>query len=793
MHVGKQPDGSFLVATGQRIESDTISFDGRPIDLAMHPSGKFFAVLKNGSVFLCTTTGIIPGSDVKTAAGPAYHGCIWSHDGSKLFVSLASGSVQEFKLDGEKLVSDALINLSEPSSKVNPAPGGLAASSDGKRLYVACANLGVVVEINLETKKRVREYKVQCTPFDVKLSTDEKIMVVSNWAGRDAEKDEEQAESGAVGVLVDERGIPSSGSVSLVDLDTATRTDIPVGLHPAGLAVDGDLVYVANAGSDSISEISLKERHVTKIIPVKWKNKQIYGSQPSAIVIYGDRLYVCDGTDNAVCEIDRVRGRVLGFRPAGFFPVAIGLTNNGKIACVVNTKGNGSVKRTVIGKPGNAHDFQGTVSIINLEQPLYAATEQVATNNGWRTAKSTLNPDLDVYKGKIKHVLYIIKENRTYDEVFGDMPQGNGDKSLCGIGERITPNHHALAHEFALFDNAYVCGTNSAEGHQWALEGLGNDYIERFYGGYTRSYPYDGRDAMAYSTGGFIWDAAAAKQKSIRIYGEFCAASLAKIDPYPKTWLDAWKDRQSGSNRIKIKAATSVVGMRKYIHPRVLCWPILFSDQWRADEFISEYNKFSKEDKVPNLMLLTLPCDHTAGTSPDYPKPDSMVADNDLALGRVVEAISKSPQWKDTCIFVMEDDAQNGVDHVDGHRTVCMVISPYIRKGVVDSTMYTQLSILHSIELMLGLKPLARLDAMSTPFTACFTDEPNLRPYIVRANRVKLDDMNPPLKALSGQRKYWAEKSVSLDWSDVDSADWYWLNRILWHSSHGYDKPYPKM
>jgi hypothetical protein len=358
-------------------------------------------------------------------------------------------------------------------------------------------------------------------------------------------------------------------------------------------------------------------------------------------------------------------------------------------------------------------------------------------------------------------------------------------------GREVTPNHHALARQFTLFDNAYVSGTNSAEGHQWAVEGLANDYVERFYGGYSRSYPYDGGDPMAYSTGGFIWDAAAKKKKTVRIYGEFCQEELARFEPRKPTWQEAWQDRQSGANRFSVRAGTSVVGMRRYIHPEVICWPLNFSDQWRADKFIAEYQQFSQQNRVPNLMILTLPGDHTEGTNPGFPKPRSMVADNDLALGRVVEAVSQSPQWKETAIFVMEDDAQAGPDHVDGHRTVCLVISPYTRRGFVDSTLYTQLSILRSIELMLGLDPMTKFDALATPFNACFADTPDLRPYRALPNRVPLDDMNPPLRALRGAERRWAEKSLSLDWSDVDTADWYWLNRIVWHSLHGTETPYP--
>jgi hypothetical protein len=315
--------------------------------------------------------------------------------------------------------------------------------------------------------------------------------------------------------------------------------------------------------------------------------------------------------------------------------------------------------------------------------------------------------------------------------------------------------------------------------------------MERFYGGYSRSYPYDGDDAMALSEGGALWDAAAEKGLSVRVYGEFADDDRAKITPEPKDWMDAWKDRQAKTNRFKVKAVTTVNGLRKFLHPEVICWPLLMSDQWRADKFIEEYERFSREDRVPSLMILTLPSDHTEGTSPRYPKPASKVADNDLALGRVVDAISHSPQWKETCIFVMEDDAQAGPDHVDGHRTVCLAVSPYTRRRYVDSTLYTQIAIARSIGLMLGFPPMNTFDAGAVPFTSCFTDTADLTPYAVKPNRTPLGDMNPPLSALGGQELFWARKSLSLDWSGVDTADWHWLNRIVWHSLHGMNTPYP--
>ena len=395
-----------------------------------------------------------------------------------------------------------------------------------------------------------------------------------------------------------------------------------------------------------------------------------------------------------------------------------------------------------------------------------------------------------MYTGAIEHVLYIIKENRTYDQVLGDMPQGNGDPKLCDLGLKITPNAHALAAQFTLFDNAYVTGTNSADGHAWCTQSIANDYLEHFYTGY-RTYPDDADCAMGISEGGFLWDAALKKGKTLRDYGEAADDELAVFTPTVKSWLEVWKDRKSGRHRIQTSVNTRLASLRPYLHPRVVYWPLLQSDQERADLFIGEYHRFSRQDRVPNLMILTLPCDHTEGRDPNYPKPQSMVADNDLALGRVVEAVSHSPQWRHTCIFVIEDDAQAGYDHVDGHRTVFMAFSPFVRRKFVDHSLYNTCSMLRSIELLLGLDPMNRFDALTPPLAACFQETPDYTPYNVRQNQIALDDMNPPKSEQTGKELYWTNRSLALDWSAPDRADPHTLNQVLWHTIHGVDTPYP--
>jgi DNA-binding beta-propeller fold protein YncE len=787
LRLGRQPDGSFIVSTVQRIEPGSIPFFGRPIDMALHPSG-VMAVLDHHSVVLISQNRILSVFPLRHSAG--FRGTLWSPDGKRLYVSMAEGYVQEMEYAGGKLAFGRRIEVKPEGAKRNPRPGGMAITRSGARLFVAVADRNAVVEINLTSGRLAREYSVQNLPFEVKLTADERTLIVTNWGGREATDDDDQATSGNAVIVVDPHGASASGTVSLIRRESGTVKRIDVGLHPTAIAVQGDSAYITNAASDSLTEIDLVDQRVRRTLPIKWGNMRLFGSMPCALAVRNGTAYICNGGDNAVCEMDLESGRVRGFRPAGYYPLAIALTSDGKRAFVLNTKGNGSVIRTMRGWAGSAHDFQGTVTTLDLNADLTAATGRVAANNGWNRDRSALRPRLAVYNGAIKHVLYIIKENRSYDEILGDMPQGNGDSRLSFLGENVTPNHHAIARQFTLFDNAYVSGTNSADGHQWSTQALANDYLEHFYTGY-RTYSFDGTCPMSISSAGCLWDAALKKGRSIRDYGEFCDAKMATFTPPVKTWLDVWKDRVSGRRAIETRAGTRIESLKPYIHRKVLCWPLLQSDQDRADLFIADYNRLSKSRRVPNLMFLSLPCDHTEGRNPGFPKPQSMVADNDLALGRVVEAVTKSPEWKNTCIFVIEDDAQFGLDHVDGHRTIYFALSPYTRRSWVSHELCNTVSMIRSIELMLGLDPMNRFDALTPPLAECFTDTPDLTTYTAVPNRIPLDSMNPPATALKGQELYWTKRSLALDWSDLDRADPKTLNQIIWHTVQGMKTPYP--
>jgi len=792
VQMGRQLDGSYVVSSGQRVEGDGFTFQGRPTDIAMHPSHKFIAVLaerkKSGDktkVFLVDQNGYIKDSVATVGTQPGYHGLKWTPDGKTLIAATKGPDLLFFSYSNGKLKVEDTFTL--PGA--NPVPGGMAITKDGNFLFVACVNLNAIVEVNLLSRQRVRTFPVEQMPYSIRLSKDESKLIVTNWGGRYPTHGERTSLSEDNPIVVDDRGIPKSGTVSIVDRKTRIATSFEVGLHPCGIVIAENRAYVANAMSDSISEIDIDAARVTRTIPISWGRSKLLGSMPTALAIQEDKLYVCDGGDNAICQIDLPSGKVEGFRHAGYFPIAISLM--GSKAFVVNSKGNGSVANTSQGLKGNAHDFQGTVSLIDLTKNLEHETRLVARDNNWQIGPNGYTPSLAVYKGAIKHVLYIIKENRTYDEVFGDMPEGNGDPKLCSIGEAIMPNHHAIVRQFTLFDNGYVSGTNSADGHAWSTQALATDYLERFYPGYARTYPDAGSDSMALSTAGCIWDAALRKHRTFRDYGEFADYDIAEYRPYkPKSWFEAWEDRKNNTHKFRYVAHTQVAALRPYLNHNYHYWPLIQSDQARADEFIREYTEFSKQDKVPNLTIMSLPSDHTEGMNPDYPLPKSMMADNDLALGRVVEAVSHSPQWKSTCIFVIEDDAQAGPDHVDGHRTSYMVISPYNKRHTVDSNFYTTTNMLRSIELMLGLDPMNKFDAMSKPIDTCFSDEPDLSPYRAVPNRVPLGLKMQAASAQSPETKTWVARTKSLDWTHLDGPDSYWLDRIIWYSLKG-NEPYP--
>jgi hypothetical protein len=554
---------------------------------------------------------------------------------------------------------------------------------------------------------------------------------------------------------------------------------------------------VANANSDTVSLINTGTDAVVRTLDVRLFEGAPLGSAPNALALSPDgrTLYVANAANNAVAvvEPDHSEKPLRGFIPTGWFPTAVAVANDGRRLFIASGYGFGSIAPA----KGSGRSYSNRVGVVSIletpgEAQLAAYTLQVMRNNRAPGAvkAATMPRKFPVPMNRaeaspIQHVFYIIKENRTYDQVFGDLPQGNGDPTLVQFGREVSPNHHALAEQFVLLDNFYVVGDQSSLGHQWTDEAYANDYSHKY--GNARN-DYAGTNPMAYAPTGFIWDHARNHGKTVRIYGEFTQSTRS---PAGASWTDIYNAWKQKTDAVIIGTRTRVAGVREIMCPEFPGFDMRITDQWRTDVFLREFREYEKNGNLPNLVIMLLPDDHTNGTSPDYPTPRAMVADNDLALGRIVEAISSSKYWSQSVILVTEDDAQAGLDHVDGHRTIGLAIGPYVKRKAVDSSLYTTIHMFRTIEQILGLPPLNQYDLAAEPMFSVFTAQPDATPYKALPNQIPLDEMNPPVKATRGLQRELALESMKMDFAAPDAAPEQLLNRVIWHSVKGYDVPYP--
>ncbi len=808
--VGPQDDGSHIVATTQVIDpaGKTIDFSGRPVDLALHSANNILAVKnKNDILFVDIITLEIIQALVIPKGGNTFTGIEWSSDGQKVWTTDSKGFLRSAEKDttGQFEWKDAWLMPGPSEEDKNGAyPGGFALDETKGVIYVALNRNNSIGVVNAENGSVLTQIPVGIAPFDIVLTGSKAY--VTNWGGRRPAEGDKTGPSAGSQVLIDpETGIATSGTISVIDIGSLTVVkEIEVLLQPSGMALspDGSRLYVANANSDVVSVIDTESDMVIKELDPRPMEGLPLGSAPNALTLApdGNTLYVANGGNNAIAVIDLKTDMVSGLIPTGWYPGDVILSDDGSQMMVANVKGIGSRHRKY--PDGyNSHDHRGSISFIQVpsEKELAELTVRAAIN--LRLPKIYQDMNLSAVEERVvpvplrpgeksvfKHVLYIIKENRTYDQVFGDMPQGNGDSALCHFPREVTPNHHALAEQFVLLDNTYCNGVLSADGHQWTDEGMVTDYLERSFGDWVRSYPYDGDDALAYASSGFIWDHVLKAGLTFRDYGEFVKA---KIEPRGATWTEIYNDYKNGTNNVSIQATTELHTLEPYLCPTYVGFPGSVPDVLRAREFIKEFRQFEQADNLPNFMIMLLPNDHTVGTRPGFPTPRATVADNDLALGQIVEAVSHSDYWKETVIFVIQDDPQAGLDHVDGRRTVAFCISPYTRRQEVISTQYNQNSILRTIELIFGLPPMTQYDMTANPMFECFTDTPDFTPYIALPNQIPLDEMNPALSSISGKQRFFAKKSIQMPLDDIDQADEKVFNQILWHSVKGYDVPYP--
>jgi YVTN family beta-propeller protein len=835
------PVNQLLTPAGRQLELTGL----RPQALALSPNGRLLTVAgkTHELVVLDPLTASIkqrlplPARDEQSAgitsthilepdtdAQLSYTGIIFTPDGERIFVSSINGSIKVFAVDAKDriaaLQSFPLPPANAPHRKIE-IPAGLAISKDGKKLYVALSLSNRLLEMDAETGRTLRVWEVGFAPFDVKLAGEKAY--VSNWGGRRPGPDDLTGPAGkGTRVRVDPvRHIASEGSVSVVDLgENKVLREIVCGLHTSALALtpNGRYLAVANAASDTLSVIDTRSDEIIETICTRQNPADLFGAGPNALTFdrSGEKLFVCNGSQNAVAVIAFAprKSKLEGLIPVGWFPGAIVFDQRRESIYVGNIKGIGSGKTLREGESGKftTSQHRGTVSFVPLpsKRDLAGLTDRALRNLRAPLLKASRLParagqpprPVPERAGEpsvFKHVVYIIKENRTFDQILGDVKEGKGDPSLCVFGERFTPNQHKMVKEFVLLDNTCCSGVVSSDGHQWATTAITTDYMERSFAGFPRSYPDgmedDDVDALAYSPAGFIWDNAIAHHKSLRDYGEFAITDKEWRDGSTKKGMkfrDIWHSYTNGDSSIGIGSHPAIGSLGPYLCTNTVGWDLDIPDVFRAKQFIAELRNSEINGEWPNLMIVCLPNDHTSGTKAGHPTPGAQVADNDVAFGQIVEAISHSKFWPETCIFAIEDDPQNGWDHVSAYRTTAYVISPYTKRGEVVSTQYNQTSLLRTIELIVGLPPMNQMDATATPMFDCFTMTQDLRTFTAVSNNIALDEMNPDPKKISNalmRKNAVASDCLPLERADQCPEDV--LNRIIWHAMKGPQAKYP--
>ncbi|WP_435018215.1 alkaline phosphatase family protein [Tundrisphaera sp. TA3] len=664
----------------------------------------------------------------------------------------------------------------EKAARARSFQGGVTFDPATRILYSLDVDAGTLAAIDTTGKAPTRTAAIGGKPYDLAIARNGSRLYVSDWAGR--------------AVL----------AIDPADLRVVAK--IGVGEHPNQIArhPEDDRLFVACASSNNVSVIDTKRGTVIETISTALFPRSPEGSTPDALAVSpdGETLYVANADNNCVAVVDVEepgKSGILGFIPTGWYPTAVAVSPDGKNLLVGVGKGNqthanpffaepprpkGKSKKAARPFPHIGTTMSGALSIVPIpdEKALAAYTATVYRNCPYSDELLTNAP----YAGKtaiptkvgdpspIKHVIYIIKENRTYDQVFGDIEKGNGDPSLVMFGREVTPNHHKLAEEFVLLDNLYCNGQVSRDGHPWSTMAYNTDYIARDWMlTYSRREGIDDDDEgnLTKAPSGYIWDACARAGLTYRSYRE---AGRRVSEPDGSVKFEAAVPGLVGHMAPDF-GITRVAGQRD-------------RDTDNVEAFLKEFRQFEKDGNLPRFIVMSLGEDHTSGTTPGAFTPQACVASNDLALGRLVDAVSKSSYWKETAIFVIEDDAQNGPDHVDAHRTVGLVISPYTKRKAVDSTQYQTVSMIRTMELILGLPPLSQFDAAARPMFESFTDVADLTPYDHLPARIDLEAKNTALA-------YGADRSSKMDFSEYDRIDDFELNEILWHAVKGPDAPQP--
>jgi len=773
--VGPLPGGAFLLNSGWVLDpvGKQIPVDTLPMSSALSPDGKYLVVL-NGGYRPPSLTVIEAASGTVKSSVPvpdAWLGIAFTPRGDRVYVGGgSSASVFEFTFaDGTLTAARTFPVPSLDHVSAHDMIGDVALSPDGRIIFAADLYHDSVVVINPQSGMIIGRYKTGRRPYRILFHPDGKSFFVTSWA---------------------------DGTLGHYDSSSGNElARVPLGAHPTdmvwrdGAATDADgdeakytaRLFVAAANTNSVYSVgvnSAKDLSVVERINISMTPRQPLGMTPSALALSpdGKRLFVVcsDGNVAAVVDVSTASSHVQGFIPTGWYPTAVRALPSGPLV-VLNGRGVRSYPNPNGPNPGKhvepvhagvrepgyvAYLQTGTASWIDrfTDDQLAAWTQKAMKLSAYRDEKLDLP---STFPPQIQHVLYIEKENRSYDQVLGDMKEGNGDPSLVLFGEDVTPNLHKIARDFVLLDNFYVNADVSADGQNWSTAAIAPDWVQKLwpsnYASRHKLYDFEEQDITALPPAGYLWTNASMKGLSLRNFG-FVVENKPEIAPWGGDQIEKINDPV----------------MQKVTNRAYRGFDLNYSDVDRARTFLADLADYEKSGNMPSLMVMRLPNDHTSGITPGKLSPLAFNAENDQAVGMIVEAISKSNFWGSTAIFILEDDAQNGPDHVDSHRSPGFVISPYVKRHQVDSHMYNTTSMLRTIEMILGLRPMTQFDAAAPPMSAVFQSAPDLTPYTLENPRTPLDERNPPRTAggLADNMKFDRE-----DENDDDE-----LNDLLWRA-----------
>ncbi len=771
---GKQPTGQVLLPNGWKLSpaGRSLPLGDLPLNIQLSASGKLLAVTNNGQSTQLLQL-IDPRSETlldQQELKKSWYGIAFSSNEKKLYASGGNDNcILTFNINNNKLGIPDTIKLGAPWPKNKICPTGIAVNKANTRLYTVTKEDSSLYVIDPGNNDVINKVKLPAEAYSCVLSPDGKTLYISLWGG---------------------------DKVAFYNTVEQKLSFIKTGSHPNELLLNkkGSLLFVANANDNSVSVISTATRKVLETVATSLYPTHLTGSTTNGFALSANEktIYIANADNNCLAVFDVANpgnSKSLGFIPVGWYPTNVKVLNkkilvsNGKgFTSMANPQGPQPVKK--VDNSGyqtgatNSRDqyigglFKGTLSFIDAPNDiqLKAYTKQVYANTPFNT-KTTAKangengnpiPRRKGEKSPIKHVFYIIKENRTYDQVMGDVTAGNGDTSLCIFGKQVTPNHHAIANDFVLMDNFYVDAEVSADGHNWSMAAYATDYTEKTwptsYGGRGGTYDYEGTRKIAYPRDGYIWDYCKRAGVSYRTYGEFVTdgePSKASLKS-----LEGHYCKQSPGFDMDVKDVTRVA-------------------IWKHD-----FDSLLTINAVPQFNSIRISNDHTSGQKEGAFTPIACVADNDLAIGQFLEHLSKSSIWKESVVFILEDDAQNGPDHIDAHRSPVFVAGPYVKRNMVNHNMYSTSGVLRTIELILGLPPMSQYDAAAVPLYDCFTATPNLQPYTVKPAEVDLEKRNVAVNKSSA-------RSAAFNLKEADAAPDLDLNEVVWKSVKGEDAVMP--